>query len=262
MSLQSNADCSSAAANSHPLLLPDVLFELVIHLDLYSLLQCQRVCRTWASVISRSREAQRTLFLQPDHIPFDAFKAVEERDIASRDPIAWQKPSQRIPERPEFRALFNPWIYTHDCEPITLAADNITWGRPATIWRFTDRVSAGRLGFCFTPSQLVSLADATQASWNGMFLTQPPVKRTLVSVQGGYLPKELFDVEKENGVRIGDIMSHVRGTQAVRVMRGRKGETDFTTLDLKFDEHFTGIRFLPLRHLVEDQFGNVDVKTI
>ncbi|MCG4255606.1 F-box protein, partial [Acetobacter senegalensis] len=72
------SDCPAPASKPDALLLPDILFELLPHLDFCSLLTCQRVCRTWASAISRSRDAQQRLFLVPDDRPFEAFKAAEE----------------------------------------------------------------------------------------------------------------------------------------------------------------------------------------
>lgn len=107
--------------------------------------------------------------------------------------------------------------------------------------------------------RLVSSVGSTCTS---MFLTQPPVKRVLITVQGGYLPEEKVDLEKNEGVRIGDILSFVRATMAVAVMRKRKGSKDFTTLELKFDEHFTGTWFIPMQQLVKDAYGNVNVRTI
>ncbi|KAJ8118541.1 hypothetical protein OPT61_g492 [Boeremia exigua] len=265
--------CSEAkpftSTSTHTLLLPEIIFELVIYLDFHSLLRCQRVCRTWASVIARSREAQQKLFLVSDTGPFDAFKAVEERDIALQHPAAWQKPYQRIPQRAEFRALFNPWIFTQDSEPIPSGFVSETvpyymgyWKRPTPAWRFTDRVSSGRLDFCFTPSELVSWTGATEDSCRKMFLTQPPVKRVLLSVQGGYLPDEHCDIEKDEGVRIGDILSKVKLIRGFKVMSARSGNMDFTNVDLKFDEHFTGTRFMPLQQLVKDQYGNIEARTV
>lgn len=45
------------------------------------------------------------------------------------------------------------------------------------------------------------------------------------------------EVGREDGVRIGDVDSQVRGTKAVRVMRERKGDTEYTTVEMKFGEH-------------------------
>ncbi|KAF2627129.1 hypothetical protein BU25DRAFT_458935 [Macroventuria anomochaeta] len=252
---------SSGAAETHALLLPDVIFEFVLYLDFHTLLRCQRVCHTWKSVIDRSREARQTLFLEASNSTFAAFKAAEEHGITARLPPAFQPAQQRIPLRPEFRALFNPWIYMHGCEPICSSFDGLEdpWRRrQPPIWRFTDRVSSGRLDFCFTPAELVSVVDQTGASWDRMFLTQPPVRRVLITVQGGYMPAEYFDLEKDRGVKIGDVVSWLRDTKAVKVMRERKGDTNFTTVDLKFDEHFTGVRFMPLPQLVTGQFGDAD----
>ena len=262
---QSGSDPSLASAETNILLLPDVIFELIAHLDFHSLLTCQRVCRAWASVISRSREAQQALFLVSDDEPFHAFKAAEEHDIATKAPAAWQLPSERVTKRNEFRALFNPWIFIQDPDPIAPAASQEwiqEWSlqpkRRSIVWRFTDRVSSGRLDFSYTRADLVSVVDAGQASWNKMFITQPPVRRVVLSVQAGYIPEENFDIEKGDGVRIGDVMEKVRGTNGVKALRGRKGIEDFTILSLKFDEHFTGVRFMSFKQLVEDEFGNVD----
>ncbi|KAF3039600.1 hypothetical protein E8E12_009441 [Didymella heteroderae] len=260
------AGYKSAAEDIHALLLPDIFYSIVAHLDFHSLLCGQRVCQTWKSVIARSYEARQTLFLASDNLPFEAFKAAEESDIASRNPRAWQRPSQRIRSRPEFRAMFNPWIFMHGCEAISSAADsdfaqyNLGYRRAPPMWRFTDRVSSGRLEFCFTPADLIRFASNAVSSCNAMFLTQPPVKRVLIVVQGGYMPEEKVDLEKDEGVRIGDVLSFVRGTKAVAVMSKRRGKKDFTTIDLKFDEHFTGVRFMQMQQLVKDGYGNVNVR--
>jgi hypothetical protein len=261
----------TTSAQIQALLLPDVFFDVVSHLDLYSLVRCQGVCRTWKMVIERSHQARRVLFLEVDPGPFEAFKAAEEHDVAVQDEVAFTPPQKRIPMRPEFRALFNPWIFRHDSEPI-LQYEVGSQERqgyfghwcsrgPRPLWRFTDRVSSGQLLFCFTTDELVSLVDQVEASWNKMFLTQPPVKRVLITVQAGYMREEKFNVEKEEGVRIGHVVSCVRTMKAVEVTRKRNDIKDFTTLDVRFDEHFTGVRFMPLQRLVDDEFGNVHAVT-
>lgn len=253
----------STSAKPNVLLLPEVVFELILHLDFHSLLCCQRVCQTWDSVISRSREAQQKLFLVPDDGPFNAFKAVEERDITTRASAAWEKPSQRIPQRSEFRNLFNPWIFMQGCDPLSLSTNDgasqvrYPYRRPATIWRFTDRVSSGHLDLVFSSADLIALVAATQASWNRMFFTQPPVKRVLLSVRRGYSSHETFDFETDEGIRIGDVM---RSPKMVRFAREQRDKNELTTMTLKFDEHFTGVRFMPLQQLVKDQYGNADAK--
>lgn len=217
-------------------------------------------------MISRSRRARQTLFLESSGKPFAAFKEAEEHDINAASAVAFKPPQQRILLRPEFRALFNPWIFRHGSEPILYNPCEefsiLYWDkRQPPLWRFTDRISSGRLDFCFTPSELVKFVDQADASFNKMFLTQPPAKRVLITVQGGYMQKEEFDVEQDDGVRIGEIVSRARGTTAFKVMRERNGDRDFTTIDLKFDEHFAGVKFMPLRQCVQDQFGNVYTKT-
>jgi hypothetical protein len=261
-------DSSMAAeVDTQALFLPDILFSIFPHLDFTSLLRCQRVCKTWKSVISRSRPARRILFLEADSAPFALFQAAEEHDLASHAAAAWQRPSQRIPARPEFRAMFNPWIYTHGCAPISMNTGDqdgfASFLRRAScnpVWRFTDRVSAGRLDFCFTPAELVRFVRARGASWEAMFLTQPPVRRVLVAVQGGYMADEKFDVERDGGVRIGDVVSVIRGAKGVVAMKKRRGGKDYTTVKLAFDEHFTGVRFMKLMQLVQDEYGNVDAR--
>ncbi|KAJ4395287.1 hypothetical protein N0V91_010931 [Didymella pomorum] len=250
-----------AAAATHALLLPDILFSIVPHLDFHSLFRGKRVCKTWQSVISRSHEARQILFLETDSTPFKAFKAAEEYDIAARSPAAWQRPSNRIRSRPEFRAMFNPWIFTHGCEPINSLEESEIYGgyflqlagRIPPTWRFTDRVSSGRLDFCLIPAELRRFASNVESACTSMFLTQPPVKRVLITVQGGYMSEEKVDLEKDEGVRIGDILAFVRATKAVSVMSKRNGKADFTTIELKFDEHYTGVKFMPMQQLVEDQ---------
>jgi hypothetical protein len=259
----------SAAVATHALLLPDILFSIVPHLDFHSLLRGKRVCQTWKSVISRSHEARQTLFLDSDSSPFEALKAAEEHGITTRKPPGWERPSNRIRSRPEFCAMFNPWIFTHGCEAISsvnetgFAAYDLTGYRLAPpTWRFTDRVSSGRLDFCLTPAEVMRFAGDIASSYESMFLTQPPVKRVLIAVQGGYMPQEKVDLEKDEGVRIGDVLSFVRATKAVTVMSKRKGKKDFTTIELKFDEHYTGVKSIPMWQLVRDAYGNVNVRTI
>jgi len=185
-----------AAAATHALLLPDTLFSIVPHLDLHSLLRGKRFCQIWKSVISRSHEARQVLFLETDPTPFEALKAAEEHDIAVRTPAAWQRPSIRIRSRPEFRAMFNPCIFTHGCEAISLvdeheigAWQSIGYRRMPPMWRFTDRVSSGRLDFCLTPADLKRFAGNTASSCESMFLTQPPTKECSSQFRAGICPK-------------------------------------------------------------------------
>jgi len=76
------------------------------------------------------------------------------------------------------------------------------------------------------------------------------------------MPEEKVDLEKDEGVRIGDVLSFIRTTKAVTVMGKRKGQKDFTTIEMKFDEHYTGVKLMPMQQLVEDGYGNVNVRTI
>ncbi|KAJ4344148.1 hypothetical protein N0V95_006310 [Ascochyta clinopodiicola] len=266
---------NAAPTETHALLLPDILFDIIIHLDFYTLLQCQRVCRTWRSVIQKSHQARQTLFLEVDREPFNAFIDAEEHDIACCEDTAFTSPQIRAPKRPEFRSLFNPWIYMHNFDPInpgrqipgkhSAAAPPLTsWApkRRPVLWRFTDRVSSGRLEFCLTQPQIMTLVNDVEASWNHMFLTQPPVKRVLMTVQGGCMLGSTFDVEKGEGVRIGELVACLRKAKPVRAATRSMGDENLTTIDLRFDEHFTGVKFTVLRQLVMDRFGNVSVKTI
>lgn len=143
------------------------------------------------------------LFPEADDSPFTAFQAAEEHDVASYIPRAWSRPSERIPQRPELRAPLNPWVYAHGSKPIGAASDHefshnglLQFRRQLPLWRFTDRVSSRRLDFCSTPAELARFAKDTGSSCSSMFLTQPPVKRVLVAVQGGHMPEERLDMER------------------------------------------------------------------
>jgi hypothetical protein len=250
-------------ADNHALLLPDLVFSIVEHLDFHSLLRCQRVCKTWRSVILGSREARQTLFLESDTAPFDAFKAAEQHDIVARNPPAWKLPAHRILLRPEFRAMFNPWVFTHGCEPIyPFPEDGMVsyWDREPAWWGFTDRVSSGRLEYSFIPAELARFASSPDSSSNSMFLTQPPVKKVIVAIQGGYMTEEEVELENDEGVRIGDVLSFIRKTKAVDVMSKRTGEVDFTTIDVEFNERPTSGGFMQMQQLEEDGFGGVSVR--
>ena len=252
-------------ADNHALLLPDLVFSIVEHLDFHSLLRCQRVCKTWRSVTLGSREARQTLFLEPDTAPFDAFKAAEEHDIVARNPPAWKLPAYRILLRPEFRAMFNPWIFTHGCEPIyPFPEDGIIgyFDRQPMWWGFTDRVSSGRLEYSFVPAELARFASSPDSSFNSMFLTQPPVRRVLVAIRGGYMAEEEATLEKEEGVKIGDVLSFIRKTKAVDVMVKRTGEIDYTIIDLRFIEQPTDGGFMQMQQLEQDEFGGVSMRVI
>ena len=254
---------SLVPAKPNVLLLPKVVFELITHLDCLSLLSCQRVCRAWASAISRSPDAQQRLFMVADDRPFLALKAAEEHDIATKAPAAWKKPSERITRRPEFRQLFNPWFYKQGRNPFEMYRrfDCRHLGRPT--WRFTDRVCSGRLDFVYhDPHKLVALVNGSQASCFRMLLTQPPIKRVIVSVGNGYGPSETFDIERAEGVRIGDVMAKLKGSHAVNFLGAMDQGERTRIVSLKIDEHFEGVRFMPLQQLVKDKHGNIDAKTI
>lgn len=252
-------------ADNHALLLPDLVFSIVEHLDFHSLLRCQRVCKTWRSVILGSREARQTLFLESDTAPFDAFKAAEEHDIAARNPLAWKLPAYRIRLRPEFRAMFNPWIFTHGCTPIYPFPENgmvLYWYHKPALWSFTDRVSGGRLEYSFRPAELARLASSPDSILNSMFLTQPPAKRVIVTVEGGRMTEERVELQKDEGVRIGDVLSFIRKTKAVDVMSKKTGGIDFTTIEIDFIECPTSGSFMQMQQLESDGFGGVSVRCI
>jgi hypothetical protein len=231
---------TAASASARALLLPDVVFELILHLDFYALLRCQRVCRTWKSAIDRSHEARQTLFLAADDQRLEKLMAAKDFDISIASDTAVQDPQERIALRPEFRALFNPWLFSHVCGPTIMWKYYPDRQKQAPVWRFTNRVSYGRLDFCFMAPGSIDVVDQVEASWNKMFLTQPPVKRMLVQVYYDLDPVGDFDIEKEEGVRIGDVMEKVKGMKAVKDIRGRKGDKHLMMLYLKFEEHFAG----------------------
>lgn len=108
----------------------------------------------------------------------------------------------------------------------------------------------------------MALVNVWQASWLKMFLTQPPIKRVIVSVGDGYGPSATFDIEKPEGVRIGDVMAKLRGSHAVKFLGAMDQGERTRIVSLKIDEHFEGVRFMPLQQLVKDKSGNVDAKTI
>ncbi|KAF1350527.1 hypothetical protein EJ07DRAFT_159461 [Lizonia empirigonia] len=242
------------SAETNTLLLTHIIFELVQHLDFRTLLRCQRVCRKWRSVIHRSAKARETLFLKSSDELFNAFKAAEEQCIAQRMPEAWDPPQERILERPEFRALFNPWVFTHDWyHPDAPGPSSGLRGD----FRFTDRISSGHVYFRFKPAYLCLLINRDGASWNTMFLTQPPIRRVLATVSGSCISRKTFDVEVEEGIKIGDIMACLRGTEAGKFDERKGGLIPLTAgLCLKFDEHFTGVSFMPLQYLDTDESGN------
>ena len=95
-----------------------------------------------------------------------------------------------------------------------------------------------------------------------MFLTQPPAKRVLVAVEGGYMTEERVELRKDEGVRIGDVLSFIRTTKAVDVMSKRTGEIDFTTIDIEFIEWPTSGSFMQMQQLEADGFGGVSVRCV
>lgn len=90
-----------------------------------------------------------------------------------------------------------------------------------------------------------------------MFLTQPPVRRVLATISGSRKSRKTFDLEVEEGIKIGDIMACLRDTDAGNFDQRSSGLIpDTVELRLVFDEHFTGVNFMPLQYLETDESGN------
>ena len=126
-------------------------------------------------------------------------------------------------------------------------------------WRITDRVSCGAVGFAIARKGFLRALDEQVECWRGMFVVQPPVKRVLgwIGIQGGR--KEGFEVEVEEGVRVGDVLKKVEQTGVVKGLRGRRwtGRDEPVRMMWQFDEHFTGVKFFKLEWLKRDAKGVV-----
>ena len=121
-----------------------------------------------------------------------------------------------------------------------------------------------RVGDWSTPLDLPSLrlASSPDSILNSMFLTQPPAKRVIVTVEGGRMTEERVELQKDEGVRIGDVLSFIRKTKAVDVMSKKTGGIDFTTIEIDFIECPTSGSFMQMQQLESDGFGGVSVRCI
>jgi hypothetical protein len=251
------------APHPHALLLPDILHEIFPRLPCATLLRCERVCRTWQQVISRSSLAQQRLFRVADPTALDPLLAIEAHDVAEQNAAAYVHPQRRLNARPEFRALFNPWVL----RGMPFAAEWGAWGRPVAwriaAWRITDRVSCGAVGFVMARREFLGVLDEQVECWRGMFVVQPPVKRVLgwVGLKDGN--EEAFEVEVEEGVRVGDVLRKAGQTGVAKGLRGRRTRTrarkedEAVRMRWQFDEHFTGVKFFKLERLERDAEGVV-----
>jgi hypothetical protein len=245
----------------HALLLPDILHELFPRLPCATLLACERVCRTWQRVISRSPLAQQRLFRVADATALDALFAIEAHDVAEQKPAAFVSPQLRLVRRPEFRGLFNPWVLRGAPFSVSWEAWLRSNDRAVKMWRITDRVSCGAVGFVMARKEFLGVLDEQVACWRSMFVVQPPVKRVVgwLRFRGGR--EEAFEVNVEEGVRMSHVLKKVEQTGVVKGLRGRrmKGE-DLVQMQWQFDEHFNGVKFFKPVWLERDAQGVVQVR--
>jgi hypothetical protein len=245
----------------HALLLPDILHEIFPRLPCATLLACERVCRTWQRVISRSPLAQQRLFRVADPSALDALFAIEAHDVAEQKPAAFLSPQLRLIRRPEFRALFNPWVLRGAPFSVSWEAWLRSSDGAVKIWRITDRVSCGVVGFVMARKEFLGVLDEQVACWRTMFVVQPPVKRVVgwVRFRGGR--KEAFEVNVEEGVRMSHVLKKVEQTGVVKGLRGMKMRGEhLVQMQWQFDEHFNGVKFFKPVWLERDAQGAVQVR--
>lgn len=76
------------------------------------------------------------------------------------------------------------------------------------------------------------------------------------------MTEERVELQKDEGVRIGDVLSFIRKTKAVDVMSKKTGEINFTTIEIDFIECPTSGSFMQMQQLESDGFGGVSVRCI
>lgn len=245
----------------HAFLLPDILHEIFPRLPCATLLACERVCRTWQRVISRSPLAQQRLFRVADPSALDALFAIEAHDVVEQKAAAFESPQLRLIRRPEFRALFNPWVLRGAPFSVSWEAWLQSSDGAAKIWRITDRVSCGVVRFVMARKEFLGVLDEQVACWRSMFVVQPPVKRVVgwVRFRGGR--KEAFEVNVEEGVRMSHMVKKVEQTGVVKGLRGMKMRGEhLVQMQWQFDEHFNGVMFFKPVWLERDAQGAVQVR--
>lgn len=107
------------------------------------LLNCQRVCRKWNEMIQDSETLQQHLFLSPS----------EDQTTPTLNPILWQR----------FNSILATHTYPHHSTPQITYADlsQLPWARDGEIMDARARQAFAR----------------DEASWRGMYISQPPITR-------------------------------------------------------------------------------------
>ncbi|OTB17885.1 hypothetical protein K445DRAFT_20353 [Daldinia sp. EC12] len=152
------------------------------------LVNAQRVSKRWRDVIKASPTTQKALFFRPSSVPLAPFQTYSvNRFIVAALPF-----------------LFNKLVSTGgDLEPLKPYGD-VTIGDLACHFDFEFRRKW--------------LAD--NASWRGMLVSQPPIKKVQWQVwkvekmdQRVILPPTLVELEFPEGLRTGDLYDLILGTR-------------------------------------------------
>ncbi|KAF2871741.1 hypothetical protein BDV95DRAFT_607152 [Massariosphaeria phaeospora] len=220
--------------------IPELLTTILLHVPALTLLRLQRVSLTWLHTIHASPLLRKTLHLQPDHQ-----RRHNPSHNPSLNPLAHYEPTTRTavlePLQPSIIAHLSPFLqlHAHSHAPEMLSIDA------------TGHVS-GALAFHRGGAAYKTLLSSCSASFRAQYVSQPPVtsvrvyfstprawqlarKMARAGARGrtvqhnrAALPGAFWDaqcreqylkVEREGGVRLGDVVDEARGDAAVGVVR-------------------------------------------
>ena len=165
---------SSCSATRRVFAIPELLYDIVARLSLEDIIVATGVCRTWRNTIAADLSIQQALFLKPREV-----REVIADDIYILDlerPIPFQKCT--------IIGELNPWI-SDICGCVYGCASL----HPSVNFEF---LSCGGL-------------------WREMFITQPPCKAAVVSIQlshQSYAVDDL-DFEDEAGIKMGKLYDFI-----------------------------------------------------
>lgn len=174
------------APSTKVLLTVELAEQVLSYLPFQDLIQAERVCRTWASIISWSSLVRQGLFLEPSA---HALSMAYQSNTKLRKPWQWRSLTVKRYTETYTIALLNPYLIS----------------KPEIEVR-------GTLAFTFNFRKALALPPTT-GRWRNMFATQPPCRNVKIHCYVGKPLGTLTGMDRISdpaGVRLGPIVDRVR----------------------------------------------------
>ncbi|KIV99471.1 hypothetical protein, variant [Verruconis gallopava] len=202
---------------------PELLNIILLHCDPLDLLRLQRVCRRFRDSIVSTRTIRRQLFLEADP------SCLIVNDGASEDGDAWEKIT---PNNGWSAVRPNPLVVRIFRSPSDRMGYSISGETIYEKWSIENQLARWDeqkflLVHLLQETKSSGSWSDTSASWRSMTFTQPPITHVAVFMASPRYAGEEYPrspdfriVSDRQGVRLGDIVDHIRARATTPFLEG------------------------------------------